>query len=356
MQDDKKFFDVNRQPFGPQPTSKPVIVGHRPTMPDPMVKEGVIKPQLTDLSTPQETTPSLTPSVTPPATTGVETAFIPADTPPEPSADFTNSAGGEKLQVPAGQPVYSHKPRLWVWVVAVLVILAAAYAAVDAKTDILPFHIFSHAKNNSSASQAGNSSSSSGQPIILNQSNLPSGFSQYQPTGTSITFAYPTAWGAPTTTTDPGFSQRGKDKQSDGTYAYIVNFATNKDVQVAITSSKYLPAPRTALYYDFLQWCTGTNDGKFYKEILHFSTTSGIDTPTTRTCDQGPLADASKLNNAVIVQLQTKDASGAVLGDIYTANLSDTSLPVLRVKDAKMTNGDNIKKLLGTISSSSTSQ
>lgn len=354
MQDsEKKFFDVNRQRLGPQPTSKPIIVGHQPTMPDPMVRE--VPSGLTDLSTPQETNPALTPSITPQAI--VEPGVQPPSSIPEPTSGAADlpagQAGGGELTVPAGQAAYHHKPRVWVWVIVILLILAAAYAAVDAKTDILPFHIFSHAKKSTSTSQS--NSKQSGQPIALTQSNLPAGFSQYQPTGTNITFAYPTAWGTPATTADPGFSQRGSGKQSDGTYAYLVNFATNKDIQAAITSSKYLPPARTPLYYDFLQWCTGTNDGKFYKQTLHFTTTNGIDSPSTITCDQGPLTDATKINDAVILQHQTKDATGAALGDVYTANLSDSSLPVLRVKDAKMANSDDIKKLLNTISSTTNS-
>src|SRR5262249_11366538 len=118
--------------------------------------------------------------------------------------------------------------------------------------------------------------------------------------------AYPTAWGAPAVTTDPGYSQRSSTAKSDGTYAYIVNFATNKDVQMAFTSAKYLPATRTSLYYDYLQWCTGTNDAKVYKSLMHFTTSAGVDTPSTVTCDQGPLTDATKLNSAAILQAKLR--------------------------------------------------
>ena len=66
-------------------------------------------------------------------------------------------------------------------------------------------------------------------------------------------------------------------------------------------------------------------------------------------CDQGPLADATKLTAAIITQPNVKDATGKTLGDIYTANLDSPLYPVLRAKDAAMTNAANIKTLLGTI-------
>lgn len=271
------------------------------------------------------------------------TAKIPATEP--------STGGGSELHVPTGHTNYHHKPRIWVWVLLVIIALASIYAAVDAKTDWLPFHIFNH--DNNQPTTPANNSTSSNQSATQNQSTLPDGFTRYQPVGTPLTFAYPTIWGTPTTTTDPGFSQRGTNKKSDGAHAYLVNFATNKDVEIAITSSKYLPAARGALYYDDLQWCIGTADSKFYKSQLHFTTTAGVDSASTTTCDQGPLTDAVKINSAIIVQQKTKDAGGAIIGDVYTANLSDASLPVLRVKDAKMTNGDAIKQLLNTIAGSS---
>ena len=87
----KKHFDVSKpRRHGPDPTSKPIIVGHHPTMPDPMIREErnktakpikVIldgekpepvveeptpKPELKDISATQETSPALTPSPPPP--------------------------------------------------------------------------------------------------------------------------------------------------------------------------------------------------------------------------------------------------------------------------------------------------
>ena len=388
MEEDKRFFDVSKPQ--PHPTSRPVIVGHHPMMPDPMLREDrppsshnrvnvAVKddasadspslPSLGDTSAGYEKTPALAPS----ASVGAEALPPVSEKTPEPSAsifastgldqpqtsDYTEAAvtsrsdnGGSELHVPAGEMRHNHQPRLWAWIVIALIVLASIYAAIDAKTDLLPFHIFSHDQNTQSSSETGsaNSTSSSSQPVSLNQSNLPAGFTQYQPTGTPVVFAYPRDWGTPTTTTDVGFSQRGTNKKSDGTYAYLVHFATNKDIEIAITSSKYLSPARGTLYYDYLQWCLGTNDSKFYKQTLHFTTSNGVDSPTTITCDQGPLTDATKISNAVIVQAKTKDAQGSLLGDVYTANLSGGgSLAVLRVKDAKMTNGDNIKKLISTI-------
>src|SRR4029078_6001815 len=101
---------------------------------------------------------------------------------------------------------------------------------------------------------------------------IPTGFTQFSLPGTTLSFAYPTVWGTPAATTEPGFSKRGGTNKSDGTYAYLVSFATNKNVQIALTSAKYLPAARATLYYDYLQWCVGTADAKFYKSILHFTT------------------------------------------------------------------------------------
>jgi len=164
-----------------------------------------------------------------------------------------------------------------------------------------------------------------------------------------VTFAAPTAWGTPTSSTDPGYTSRDATNKSTGTHAYLVDFATNKDVQVAVTSSKYLPAARTALYYDFLQWCTGTNDGKFYLGVLNFTTTNKVDTATTVSCDQGPLTSATKQDATTITELKLKDTTGAIAGDLYTKNISGGELVVFRVIDKAMTNSTNIKQLLNTV-------
>jgi hypothetical protein len=87
--------------------------------------------------------------------------------------------------------------------------------------------------------------------------------------------------------------------------------------------------------------------------MLKFTTAGGVDSPSTVTCDQGPLADADKINDSTIVQANTKDAAGKVSGDLYTKNLSDSELVVFRVKDKAMTNADDIKTLLESVKVSS---
>jgi hypothetical protein len=247
----------------------------------------------------------------------------------------------------------------WLFVLAILAAVGG-YLAIDAglvESNVkLPFHIFNKQKTSKApaATVVTKTSKPTSPPPV--QSTLPSGFTKYTVTDANLNFAYPTAWGTPTVTKEPGFSKRGGTNKSDGTYAQVINFATNKDVQLAITTSKYLPAARGALYYDFLAWCSGTNDNKFYKQSLHFTTESGVDTPGTVACDQGPLADVTKLDDTTLVQLKTKDGGSAVLGDLYTKNLTaNKDIPVLRIKDSTMKNGEDIKKLLATIKTNDTS-
>jgi hypothetical protein len=121
-----------------------------------------------------------------------------------------------------------------------------------------------------------------------------------------------------------------------------------------LTSSKYLPASDSKLYYQFLQWCVGTNDNKFYKQTLHATTENKVDIAGTVTCDQGPLTDATKLDDSTIVQLKTKDNAGAVLGDLYTKNLTSKDLTVLRIKDTQSKNSEDIKKLLSSVKTTDT--
>jgi hypothetical protein len=242
-------------------------------------------------------------------------------------------------------------------VLALLVIIAAAYLAIDAGLIAsgvkLPFHIFKQKTAPPAASTAPPAAKQQNTTAPTN-ANVPAGFDKYSLTGTDITFASPHSWGKPDSASEDGFTSRSPTAKSDGVYAYLVTFPNNKDVQIAVTSSKFLPAARGAQYYDFLQWCTGTNDGKIYKSVLNFTTANGVSTPSTISCDQGPLADATKLDASTIVQLKTKDASGAVIGDIYTENLNEAALPVFRVKDAAMTSGDNIKLLLANVKVAST--
>ncbi len=383
MNENKKFFDVaDHNKIGSQPTSRPVIVGHHPAMPDPMLSGERLKaPHTVDLSPAANSAPgevaspsaNVNPNVAPSQpdqlhdTIAAHASVQPmmSDVQPIPPTAKLPAAkeppnGTGELHVPAGSQSYHHKPRVWAWVLVTLVVLALTYLAVDAKTDVLPFHIFNHSNNSPTSSTSTPDNNSQANQNSADEPILPTGFSQYQPVGTPIIFAYPAAWGTAKTTNDPGYTERGTGKKSNGVHAYLVNFSANKDVQVAITSSKYLPASRSPLYYDFLQWCYGVPDGKFYKQRLMFTTTAGVDKPTNAPCDQGPLTDAAALtkdkNNAIIIQTKTKDAKGTALGDLYTANLNDINLPVFRVKDVKMTNSANIKKMIATIRGSSTSQ
>lgn len=180
-----------------------------------------------------------------------------------------------------------------------------------------------------------------------NQVNtVPPGYSAYDDSALPFSFNYPTSWGTPTVTTEQGFSKRGGNNKSDGTYAYLVGFATNKDVQMAVTSSKYLPPARGTLYYDYLSWCVNPTDNKFYKSVLAFTSAGGVDTATQPTCNQGPLTDATKIDASTIVQTDTKATDGSSLGDIYTKNLGNANIAVVRVKDATRKNGADIKIIL----------
>jgi hypothetical protein len=441
MADENRVFDVARPGrTAPEPTAKPVIVGHHPMQSDPMVKEG---PDLLDFGT--ESTPTkisvtddsssehhlegpdlslasesdskpeepqawnmpaaesppepagkanspdpVAPAETPPAPEIPPTAEEPApvdapapaeepapiETPSEASepASDPEPAGGDDTQpqppavddspVPEDPtpPQMAHvealhfEPRRrgggmkWL-ILALLLILVAAYLAIDAGLIAsgvkLPFHIFKQKAAVPTASTTPPASTKQNTQAAV--SNLPSGFSKYTLNGTDISFAAPSTWGVPNSATEDGYSTRSTSSKADGVYAYLVTFPNNKDVQIAVTSSKFLPPARGAQYYDFLQWCIGTNDGKIYKSVLNFTTAGGVSTPSTISCDQGPLTDAAKLSTNSIVQPKAKDSSGAVIGDLYTKNLSETSLPVFRIKDASMANGDDIKLMLPTI-------
>ncbi|MBX4197421.1 hypothetical protein KW801_02595 [Candidatus Saccharibacteria bacterium] len=405
MPDENRVFDVAKPGHAsPQATSKPVIVGHQPTMSDPMVKGD--EPNDTEptrimvhdenrLPTPEEPADLGAPAIMEPkddlpAENNMEALadqpLIPM--PDEPKPDFESASEHQSPfethettdtsvhetsapdpdQLPDTPPddapiepighvegLHVSPPRRrlslkWVSLV-ILLLIAGAYLAIDdgliGSSINLPFHVFKQ-KSETPATSAPTASQ--------NQSNantvtVPAGFTEYKLAGTAITFAAPTAWGQPTSNTDPGFTNRSTNAKSTGTYAYIVDFATNKDVQVAVTSSKLLPTTRSTLYYDFLQWCTGTSDGKVYLSILHFSTANKVDTPTTVACDQGPLTDATKQDATTIVELKAKDVNGGVLGDIYTKNLNSTDLPVFRVKDKAMASSADIKTLLSTVKS-----
>lgn len=404
MPDESRVFDVSKpSKFSPSATSKPVIVGHHPIMNDPMVKgehnfgsEGADPPTkipITDASMTVEEAMAARPS----EPSGTKPVIIPPEQTEDQGSPAVFSDPADELAPPPDIPEPVHQPEsiangpftepeppkpaeeepaselpkpaprhhephieglhftapkrqsspLKKIVAVVLVLLIASYLAVDSGAlgsgIKLPFHIFKQKTKTATAPPP-----AAKQPAA-NSTSLPAGFKEYKIAGTSLTFAAPAAWGDPTSTTDSGYSKRGGGAAPDGTYAYLVNFDTNKDIQIAVTSSKYLPAARTPLYYDYLQWCTGTSDGLIYESTLNFSTTNKIETPTTVTCNQGPVAGSSKLDSTTIIQAQAKDTAGKVIGDIYTKNLKNDSLVVFRVKDAVMTNGTQIKQLLNTI-------
>lgn len=415
MPEEDRVFDVTRPSrVGASAHSKPVIVGHHPTMSDPMVRHkrkpdskltkvsihddspdtgGAVAKEDVSSSAPAIIEPTKEESPfsnsQPPASETVQPdGYSPADTdstisvaadgsvttghahdlkaesdehsvydtPTEPEAPEGPIPEGPMHPIESLHVMPGNKKKRWPWVVLViLLLLVGAYLAIDSNlihTNInLPVHFF---KQKTSSSPPAASTSSGSQSSGSTASSIPAGFTQYKLANTSITFDAPTAWGQPTSTTEPGFTARGGSNTSDGTYAYVVSFATNKDVQIAVTSAKYLPTARAATYYDFLQWCKGTNDGKIYKTVLHYSTANGVDTPTTATCDQGPLTDATILNASTIVQNKTTAPDGkTVIGDLYTKNLTGTDLVVFRVKDAAMTNGNEIKQLLNTVQTGS---
>ncbi len=387
MPDENRIFDVTKPSrVNPSATSRPIIVGRQPAMADPMVKN-----QAYTTHEPAKITVNEKPS----ADSGLftsEAAQPPADVPadfkepaiihepstltsgPEPAAEAQSEPAPKPLDglsqpasvspdgpAPHIEELHFSAPdrrRKWPWLLLViLALLIGAYLAIDSgliNSNInLPVHFFKQTTNSPPPAASNSSTNSSN-----NSPSIPAGFSKYRLTGTDLTFAAPTTWGSPTSTAVPGYSKRGSNNPSDGTYAYVVDFATNKDVELAVTSDKYLPAAGPTLYYNYLQWCTGTNDGQLYESILHFTTANKIDTPTTITCDQGPVPNASKINSTTIVQSKAQDTTGKTIGDIYTMNLKDPNLAVLRIKDAAMTNAAAIKQLLGTIqvSSSSTTQ
>lgn len=144
-------------------------------MPDPMIRDEKLKapqpqgqvieeetekqPALGDMSAAGAMQPSLAPSAESPpgseAFTMAQKNIFPDQQPmtdirPMPPVTKTMTPEGEpdgsvtELHVPAGQANYHHAPRVWVWVLLAIIILASVYAALDAKTTWMPFHIFSN--------------------------------------------------------------------------------------------------------------------------------------------------------------------------------------------------------------------
>lgn len=413
MPEENRVFDVTKpKHVNPTPTSRPVIVGHHPMISDPMVKDkepedsiqkgynieptkievnedsAVDNDNHKDFITAQKDDSSIMEPADDNQPEGhkmskeehdADAPGIMSDSDAKPDYDvFSGTASqafdthaertsDENMPAPA---VHHHHPseiqglhlsqskpkRRWPMIAGLAAVaLIAVYLAIDAGliggADRLPFHIFKQDEAKTAAVPP-----AVNQPVKQTGPAVPAGFKAYKISGTDLTFAAPLAWGDPTSITEAGYSKRGGTNQADGTYAYVVNFATNKDIQIAVTSSKYLPPTRGAQYYDFLQWCIGTNDGKFYQSLLRFSTANKIDTPSTVTCDQGPLGGATKLNDQTLLWAKATDAQNKIIGDIYIHNLKDASLAVFRVKDAVMTNGDNIKQLLSTVQSTGAAQ
>lgn len=202
----KKHFDISKpRRLGPDPTSKPIIVGHHPMMPDPMVREqrekaakpiSVISegdepesldvshlPDLSDISATHETSPALAPSPGPAPEHTPGAVFSPTDiaskpiasqpesnmpevpaatviahqvqpVPKEPAPPTTvEPPPGQELHIPAGHAAVDHKPRVWVWVLAIIIIAIWVYAAVDALTDTkLPYEFFTNLTAGSTSS------------------------------------------------------------------------------------------------------------------------------------------------------------------------------------------------------------
>jgi len=381
---DNRVFDISKPHHSrPDSTGKPVIVGHHPQMTDPMVREHAPDHPLSHQPAgssmepllpighmpPTHTAPPIPPvdnfmeqpqTVAPPPPPAGGPEVPPQPTPHNP---LTQPGGpthppvathaewhpDKSLPIPA-HPAHSavsrgRSKKLPAVVLAVAIVLMGAYALVDAGVvggNInLPFHIFNQDEAVDTTTLP---------PVrTADSTSLPAGFTAYKLADNDLSFAYPTNWGAPSVNGEQGYTKRGGTNQANGVYAYVLSFATNKDVQVVLTSAQHLPPARALAFYDFQQWCTGTADAKFYKEILRFSSTDGVDTPTTVTCDQGPLADAQKLNDTTIIQAKTTNPDGSLLGDLYTMNMTDNDWPALRVKDATSTNGEEIKKLLVTV-------
>jgi hypothetical protein len=268
----------------------------------------------------------------------------------------------EKLPLPehhAGLELHHHPKKGFrkEILVAMLLFLAGSYLAIDSgKTGLsinLPVHVFKQATPADAAvSSLPTATAQAAQPSPDSAASTTQSADtkKYSLANTPLSFDYPTAWGDPAVTTDEGFTVRGGTNKTNGAHAYVVSFANNADVQLAITAYKYLPPTRsTAEYYDYLQVCVGTHDTKFYKQTLMFSSNAGLDTPSTVTCSVGPLADATKIDDSTIIQSKAKDDAGKLLGDVYTRNLSSKDFPVVRIKDAASSHGTEIKAILSTI-------
>lgn len=156
------------------PTSRPIIVGHRPTMLDPMVTRRPVEPEPTkpQLSAPAGTPPSASagpvpidgisaPSQTRQASSrtasitakpfGTTTARPTAAKPPAYTTDLTQTTKPEMAVVdesrrPVPPAIIENRTKWWAPIVVLIIVLASLYLAVDSgliHTSInLPFHVF----------------------------------------------------------------------------------------------------------------------------------------------------------------------------------------------------------------------
>lgn len=379
--DGPTVFDINKpRTFGASASSRPIITGHQPTMPDPMVRTSGgsgVKINVNSGHDQQDTdTQKLADSLFPsaekppkPDAADYDRQFI---TPPEPRHTQAPATGdfNSLNKSTANDPMPGffdngdnqtkekkvHKERrsgskftkILLWLALLLVLAGGVYGAIDKGIILssvdLPFHIF---KESDPVEEATSPASGDSQAVV------PTGFTGTKLVEANLSFVYPTAWGAPTANVEQGYSERKADAKPDASYAFVVDFPNNKDVQMVVTSGKHLPPTRASnaiLYYDLLGWCLGTADAKYYVSVLRFSTSADkVDTPGTISCDQGPQPNVVKISNDTIVQTNIKNSEGGVLGDIYTKNLTDKTYVVAKIKDVAMKNGDLIKTMLENI-------
>jgi hypothetical protein len=197
--DAPRVFDVSKpQRQSPSATSRPLIVGHRPMMSDPMVREGMLShlhgppkvtsvPVITDEEAPA-LAPTDVPGSTPPAEPGPVPDFSAIDNPkptfptegpantlgppipadhktavpplghqplpppssstrsaeahPEAGLDQTHLAGSLAMSHPPATDLsgYWRQPLVWL---ALIVLILIGYGIADSQTDIpLPLHLF----------------------------------------------------------------------------------------------------------------------------------------------------------------------------------------------------------------------
>jgi hypothetical protein len=222
----------------------------------------------------------------------------------------------------------------------ILAVVAGLYLAFDAglfgSSINMPFHVFSQEDKTPTTSNT--------QSVVT-----PVGYKRVTIADSDTSVAYPTDWGEPTVATEDGYAERGAKNKTSGHYLYVMSFKKNTDVELSLVTSKLLPPIRKLTYYDYLQWCLGTNDGQFYQGILTFSNNGKVDQPATVVCNQGPMIGVTKINESTIVQLAAKDTAGKTAGDVYVKNLTNKTFPVVRVKDKSMKYQDQIKKILDSV-------